>query len=1391
MAKQENFLLREYSNKVTRRDYTRIHTNFEMLNLIHNQLKSFERFMKMELKNIVESYFPITSPNGKYSLEFEKIWVEEPRRTEEEARYEGKNFEAPIFVELAIVNNETGERKKAKKTSKSTNDGVFFGNIPLITKKGTFVINGVEKVVIAQIVRSTGVYVLPKAQIKLNNSRKKQLKGLIAEFLPLRGTHALFMIPENKDIVQFLAKDTTGEVAKTFSATTLLKALGMSHQNIIDTFPENLYIANSLETDGYNYESIMKDQEIVQLISYVTNNESEVEKSSSIDSYLKNLALNYAKIAQKEHELKEALKNNITKENTAKHNELLEKMHHALDLLIIEKAAKDIVQQLALSTKAAEMEAIYSKKSISYQMLIWNHFLTTKKYDISDAGRYKFNRKLRISERIYQKIAAEDVRDASGKIIIAKETLIQKEHIEAYKKRRTENQATTASKKIQMTSVVNLKSKKSNPLWDYESIRVYSNSTDSAAVTDVIGVDSNNDSQTLTIADIISVISYVCGLKNDVGTYDDIDHLGNKRIKLIHELLKNQCAIGLARIEKFVKEKLAIVDGANKNVDPEETAKELSVKSIVNTKPFQQTIKEFFNSHQLTQFLDQENPLSELTNKRRISAMGPGGISRDDPNLDIRDVHYSHYGRICPIETPEGMNIGLIMSLATYAKVDERGFIVAPYRKVSKGKILDDSEIRWLTALQEEEYIIAQANTNTNKDGKILDEKVICRYRSSTGLYKPENIDYIDISPKQVISIATSAIPFLENDDANRALMGANMQRQAVPLIKPSAPFIGTGIEYRIASDSGLAVISETDGEVTYVDSHKVTVSDKSGKKYDHDLIKFRKSNQETTINQKPIVDLGEKVKENQILADGPAMQNGELALGQNMLIAFTTWSGYNYEDAIVISERLVNDDFYTSIHITEHTIRCSRTKVGDEEITRELPNISEDSKKYLDEDGIIIIGAEVKEDDILVGKITPRGQVDLSSEERLLQAIFGEKTKNVKETSLRVPHGGEGTVAAIKRFNMSNTKELEDDVIEIVKIYIAQKRKIQVGDKMAGRHGNKGVISKVVPLADMPHLEDGTPVDIVLNPQGVPSRMNLGQVLEIHLGFAARQIGKKTLLQMIQAKATAAQFTQTFGFDLPISKKVIAAVSPLVKGKEDYTIEKLMKSLPQFELEVALKMIGISLDQIGIKFSTPVFDGVSKEDLIEAMEEGGIDVSKTNGKFRLIDGRTGEYFDNPISVGVMYFLKLGHMVDDKIHSRAIGPYSKITQQPLGGKSQNGGQRFGEMEVWALEAYGAAHTLREILTIKSDDVRGRNLTYSAIIRGKKIPEPGIPESFKLLTKELQGLALKLTLADADGVEKDINNYEKSIDDDAEEENLVNTENNIREVAESNDNDDAF
>ncbi|MDE7087990.1 MAG: DNA-directed RNA polymerase subunit beta [Malacoplasma sp.] len=1333
---KKNFTDNKLSKYVLRRDYSKIEKNFDEPNLLNLQKDAFNRFIEKELENTIKSIFPISSIGKRYTLEYLDMKLEDPKRTEKEARNEGKTYDRPLYVNLAIIDNESGEVKKTGskggKSKTSNNDGIFFASIPMITEKGTFIVNGIEKFVISQIVRSPGAYILTKSQIKLSNSRKRIQEGYICEILPSKGTLFFIFMPENKDFIQVMFRDAIGESTHTVSVTAFLKAIGLNEKEILNIFGNHKLIKNSLNNEVYNKKDVFETDELTSFRKNLSSSDSS--RSYGVDTKLRDLYKQYA-----------SLKNELEKEgkNAAKEKELEE----IVNIIISENAAKDLVVNLSISTKSIDSRFKLNSKDISYQSIIYNHFFNVKSFDLSKAGRYKMNRKMRLSERLYQRVLAEDLKDSKGKLLVKKNSLIQKHELDTIK-------TLTKTGELGIIHEVNLDSRiaklAGGPV-RYEKINVYQDNDSQEEFIPIIGTDTSIDKATLTISDILSIISYVINLNYDIGFYDDIDHLGNKRLKLIDELLKTRAQAGLVRIEKFINDKLAIADGANKSQEAVEEAnkKALTVKSIINTKPFQISFKEFFNSHQLTQFLDQQNPLAELTNKRRISAMGPGGISREDPNLDIRDVHYSHYGKICPIETPEGMNIGLIMSLATYASTDSNGFLKTPYRIVKNGVITD--EIKWLTALEEDEYIIACSNLNVEKN-KFKEDKVLCRYRSSWEFFDVKNVDFIDISPKQVVSIAASSIPFLENDDANRALMGANMQRQATPLISPVAPIVGTGNEYKIAHDSGMAVVYEEnkEGVVTYVDGSLIKIKHGSDEKT-YELTKFNKSNQNTCNNQVPIVSLGDKVTKGSTIADGPAMSNGELALGQNVLVAFTTWSGYNYEDAIILSKRLFIDDIFTSIHIVEYSVECLKTKNGDEEITRDIPNVSETSKKYLDDEGIIMVGAEVKEGDILVGKISPKGQVELTSEEKLLQAIFGDKSKNHKETSLKVPHGGEGTVAMVKRFKVEDDYELNADVIEQIKVYVVQKRKIQIGDKMAGRHGNKGIISKIVPVEDMPHLEDGTTIDIMLNPLGVPSRMNIGQILELHLGIAMRKLALIKLLELYFDKKKPEDYSLLFGINEEVSKTLISNIDKIISEKKIKDLKQAKKEFTDFDLSLVLSRSGIPREKLIYKTATPVFEGVNRSDLKDVMAEAGIDPINNelgkgkNGKFKLIDGRTGEYFDGEISVGIMYMLKLDHMVDDKIHSRSVGPYSKITQQPLGGKSQNGGQRFGEMEVWALEAYGAAHNLRELLTIKSDDVKGRNNTYNAIIKGKPIPESGLPESFKLLTKQLQGLGLQVNI----------------------------------------------
>ena len=1156
----------EAKSKITRRNYSRISGSLELPNLVEIQTNSYKWFKEVGIKEVFEDIYPITNFNETLSLEFVDCTFDEAKYSVEESKDRDANYAASIRAALRLVNSGTGEIKEQE---------VFMGDFPLMTDSGTFIINGAERVIVSQLVRSPGAYFADA----LDKSGKTVFNGSI---IPSRGTWLEFET-DAKDVLNVRIDRN-----RKMPGTVLLRALGLSsNDEIIDVFGEHEYIINTL-----------------------------------------------------------------AKDNTTNTEEALIEIYNKL--------------------RPGEPATLEGANN-----LLYTRFFDCKRYDLAKAGRFKFRKKLSLLDRIAGRILAEDLVDVDGNVVYPEGTVVTQEVSDTIKpilEAGAHTRELDTNPRLESNGVIQV-------------LDVYVDDTKTKKMR-VIGTDLSLDSKFVTISDMMAAYSYMFNLVDiydaldltaedrvnlmaRIGLLDDIDHLGNRRVRSVGELIQNQFRIGLSRMERVVKERMSLSE-----VDS------ITPQSLTNIRPLTAAIKEFFSSSQLSQFMDQINPLAELTNKRRLSALGPGGLSRDRAGYEVRDVHASHYGRICPIETPEGPNIGLISTLASYAKINQYGFIETPYRKVNNC-VIDEHDVRYLTADEEKNYIIAQANVRTDKDGTILDAQVIARHLGENIMAKREEVDYIDISPKQIVSVATSCIPFLENDDATRALMGANMQRQAVPLLNPHTPFVGTGMEHQAARDSGAAVVSREDGIVTYVDAKKVIVEDNEGVEHRYRLSKFKISNNGTCINHKPIVKTGEKVLKGQVLADGPAMEQGELALGQNVLVGFMEWNGYNYEDAVIMSERLVKDDVYTSVHIDEYAIECRDTKLGPEEITRDIPNVGDEARKNLNSDGIIMIGAEVKEGDILVGKVTPKGQAELSAEEKLLLAIFGEKSREVKDNSLRVPHGGAGIVHDIKVFERKNGDELQPGVNKVVKVYIVQKRKISEGDKMAGRHGNKGVISKILPIEDMPHLEDGTPLDIMLNPLGVPSRMNIGQVLELHLGYAARQLG--------------------------------------------------------------------------LYIATPAFDGLHPSDLEDIMAEAGM---SKDGKQPVISGRTGEYFDNNISVGIMYMIKLAHMVDDKLHARSVGPYSLVTQQPLGGKAQNGGQRFGEMEVWALEAYGAAYTLREILTVKSDDVVGRVKTYEAIVKGQPLPEPGLPESFRVLKKELQALALDIRLLDENDNEVDMRNIEE-------------------------------
>ena len=1134
-----------------RRNYSRIRNTYELKDLLEIQKKSYERFINVGIKEVFEDLFPVENFSGTLSLEFGDYHFDEPRYSIKESKDRETTYSAPLRVDVRLFNRETGEVKEQE---------IFMGDMPMMTESGTFVINGAERVIVSQLVRSPSVY--------FNREVDKNGRELItSQIIPTRGTWLEFEV-DARDVL-YVRIDRTRKV----TLTTLLRAFGLS-----------------------------SDDEIFAMFGE--------------DDYLKNT---------------------IAKDSTKNTDEALIEIYEKL--------------------RPGEPATLDSSKN-----QIITRFFDEFRYDLAKVGRYKFNRKLNVIDRLLNQTLAEDICDKDGVVVFEAGTQITKANLDQLKEVLSQgfglqevivNDELDTYNKVQIIKIVDPSDKKKKLI--------------------VIGNDQNIDVKRLTISDVYASVSYYLNLLHGVGNFDEIDHLGNRRIRQVGELLQNQFRIGVSRMERVIRERMTTQE-----------MEEVTPKTLINIRPVTAAMKEFFGSSQLSQFMDQTNPIAELTNKRRLSALGPGGLSRDRAGVEVRDVNSSHYGRICPIESPEGPNIGLITSLASYAKIDEYGFIMTPYRKVVDKQITD--EVQYLTADEELDFIISQSTVGTNEDNVITDDMVNARFRGENILAKPEQVDYIDVSPQQVVSITTSCIPFLEHDDATRALMGANMQRQAMPLIKTEAPLVGTGVEFIAAKDSGVEIICKADGVVDYVDARKIVVKTANGKDT-YRLANFELANSSICSHQRPIVHVGDKVKAGvTILADGNSTDKGELALGKNMTVAFMTFNGYNYEDAVILNENLVKDDKYTSLHLEDYEMQCRETKLGPEEITRDIPNVSEEARRNLDENGIITIGTEVKEGDILVGKVTPKGMAELTSEEKLLHAIFGEKTREVRDTSLRVPHGGDGVVHDIKIYSRKDNDELPAGVSKVIRVYIIQKRKIQVGDKMSGRHGNKGVISLILPQEDMPYMPDGTPVDIMLNPQGVPSRMNLGQILEIHMGMAAKKLG--------------------------------------------------------------------------VHIATPVFDGAHISDIEEMMAEAGMD---KDGKTVLYDGRTGEPFDNRIAVGVMYMIKLHHMVDDKLHARSTGPYSLVTQQPLGGKAQFGGQRFGEMEVWALYAYGAAHTLQEILTVKSDDVVGRVKVYESIIKGQEINQAGVPESFRVLMKEFQALGLDISIIDDQGETLQLKEIEEAED----------------------------
>ena len=1128
---------KKFGDYTVRRSYSKTDNAIELKDLLEIQKKSYNEFITEGIKEVFDDIFPVESFTGNLKLEFGEYSLDEPRHSIKECKERYSTYAAPLNVEARLFNQETGEVKEQK---------VYLGDMPIMTETGTFIINGAERVIVSQLVRSPSVYFSREID-------KKNGKSIIkSQIIPTRGTWLEYE-PDARDVI-YVRIDRTRKVP----VTTLLRALGLSNdEDILDLYGENDSLVKTIEKD-VNKNT---DESLIDIHSKLRPGEPSTLESAQ--------------------------------------NQLI------------------------------------------------TRFFDSFRYDLAKVGRYKFNKKLNVAERLYNCTLAEDIK-VGKEVILPKDTLLTKENMEILKPILKDGYGvveTTINTDLDSYNKVQI-------------IKVYSKN-DKNKVVKVIGNDQTITEKRLTISDVYASVSYYLNLLDGIGSYDEIDHLSNRRVRQVGELLQNQFRIGISRIERVIRDRMSTQDVG-----------EVSPKSLINIRPLTAAMKEFFGSSQLSQFMDQVNPIAELANKRRLSSLGPGGLSRDRAGMEVRDVNVSHYGRLCPIESPEGPNIGLITSLASFAKVNEYGFIMTPYRKVVDCKLTD--EIVYMTADEELEHYISQATVKVDDDNKIIDDRVPVRFYGENIIIEKEKVDFADVSAQQVVSITTSCIPFLEHDDGKRALMGANMQRQAIPLLKPEAPIVGTGIEAIAAKDSGAVVMAKADGVVDYVDSKKIIVKNLKGTDTYY-LTGYERSNAGTCYHQVPIVRVGDKVISGQVIADGPSTQNGEMALGRNVTVAFMNFNGYNYEDAVILNERLVRDDVYTSIHIEDYQIECRDTKLGPEEFTRDIPNVGEEARKNLDENGIVRIGTEVKDDDILVGKVTPKGVAELTSEEKLLHAIFGEKTREVRDTSLRVPHGGEGIVHDVKIFTKEDSDELPAGVSKIVRVYIAQKRKISVGDKMAGRHGNKGVISLILPSEDMPYMENGEPVDILLNPLGVPSRMNIGQILEMHLGAAAKAFN--------------------------------------------------------------------------IKVATPVFAGATRSEIIDSLKEAGL---SEDGKMQLYDGRTGEPFDNRTSVGIMYMIKLNHMVDDKLHARSTGPYSMVTQQPLGGKAQFGGQRFGEMEVWALYAYGAAHILQEMMTTKSDDVVGRVKVYEAIVKGNEIPASGIPESFRVLIKEFQALGLDMTVLTEDG-----------------------------------------
>ena len=1162
-----------------RMSFSKINEILEMPDLVEVQRKSYQWFVDVGLMEVLRDVSPIVDYSGNLHIEFVDFRMDStPKYPVEECKERDVNYAVPLRVKVRLTNKVTDEIKEQE---------IFMGDFPIMTENGTFVINGAERVIVSQIVRSPGIY-----YEKVPDKAGKVC--LAATVIPYRGAWLEYETDVNDTFYVRIDKN------RKMPVTILLRALGVSSdKDIREMFGDDPKIISTMEKD-------------------MINAAAEANHSTPFEESLKEI---YRRLRPGDPPLVE-----------------------------------------------------------SAQTLLNNLFFDAKRYDISAVGRYKFNKKLALRKRVEGCTLFEDaVNPLTGEIVAEKGARIDDELVDRLE-RGAVTSVTVVTENGTICKVFSNQMVRLEKVLDIDVSDLGVKELVSAPVLREILEEAQGDAEAIragiarrmndlipkhiTVDDIFASVNYLVSLSHGIGSDDDIDHLGNRRLRSVGELLQNQLRIGFSRMDKIVKERMTIQD--NDTITPQ---------ALINIRPVVSAIKEFFGSSPLSQFMDQNNPLSELTHKRRLSALGPGGLSRDRASFEVRDVHYTQYGRMCPIETPEGPNIGLISYLSTYAKINEFGFIMAPYRRVDKETGVVTDEIRYMTADEEDQYIVAQANEPLDADHRFLREKVAARNKEEIGEFERGRIDYMDVSPKMVVSVATALIPFLENDDNSRALMGSNMQKQAVPLMVSESPIVGTGMEYKAAVDSGVCVIAEEDGYVEKVTADRICVRSTDGRLREYELIKFKRTNQGTCINQRPIVDKGQKVVKGEVIADGAATSNGELALGKNVLIGFMTWEGYNYEDAVLINERLVRDDVYTSIHIEEYSHEARDTKLGPEEITRDIPSVGDDALKDLTPDGVIRKGAEVNAGDILVGKVTPKGETELTAEERLLRAIFGEKAREVRDTSLRLPHGESGIVVDVRNFTRENGDELPPGVSRVVRVYVAQKRKISVGDKMAGRHGNKGVISRILPSEDMPFLPDGTPLDIVLNPLGVPSRMNIGQVLEVHLGIAAKKLG--------------------------------------------------------------------------IKVMTPVFDGAKEGDIEEFQAKAGI---APDGKTVLYDGRTGEPFDHRVTVGIMYYLKLHHLVDDKIHARSTGPYSLVTQQPLGGKAQFGGQRFGEMEVWALEAYGAAYTLQELLTVKSDDVIGRVKTFEAIVKGMNIPTPGVPESFKVLVKELQALGLNIQVLNKENEE---------------------------------------